>query len=801
MKFTLSWLKTHLDTEAPLDEIAHRLTMLGLEVEEIADAAAALAPFKTARVVSAEQHPDADRLRVCIVDPGDGNEVQVVCGAPNARAGMIGVFAPSGSHVPGTGIDLKPTKIRGVESNGMLLSEREMGISDDHEGIVDLAPETALGESAAEILGLDDPMIELGITPNRADCLGVHGVARDLAAAGLGTLKPLDAAPIEGAFESPIQWQRDFAADDEGACPMVVGRYFRGVENRPSPKWLQDRLTAIGLRPISALVDITNFVTFDLGRPLHVFDADKVAGDLVMRFARTGETVAALDGKDYALEDGMTVIADDSGVQAIGGIMGGEVSGCTETTKNVFLEVALFDTLRTAMTGRKLGIESDARYRFERGVDPESALWGAEAATRLILELCGGEASGLSIAGEMPTHARPVSLRPARLKSFGGIDIASDRSVEILDRLGFAPKLDGDRIEATTPSWRADVEGEHCLVEEVLRVHDFDEIPVVPMERESSLPTPSIDAGQRRVAFAKRTLAGRGMMEAVTWSFMAALEADLFGGVEASGRLANPISADLDVMRPSILPNLLAAAKRNADRGYPDIGLFEVGPSYRDDTPEGQDMVAAGLRHGQTGPRHWRTDGAAVTVFDAKADALAVLRAVGTPTDNLQITTDAPDWYHPGRAGTFRLGKTVLAWFGEIHPRILRRLDDRGPVSGFEIFLDHVPTSKRKDGKARPLLQTSPFQPVNRDFAFLVDAATPADQIMRAARNADRALVSEAGIFDVYTGDELGADMKSVAIWVTLQPVENTLTDDEIDAVAAKIVANVEKQTGGRLRG
>ena len=800
MKFTLKWLKEHLETDATLGELAERLTMLGLEVEEISDAAAGLKGFRTAKVVSAEQHPDADRLRVCLVDAGDGEQVQVVCGAPNARTGMIGVFAPSGAHVPGTGIDLKPTKIRGVESNGMLLSEREMGISEDHDGIVDLPDDTPIGLEAADVMGLDDPVIELGITPDRADCFGVRGIARDLAAAGIGTLKPLEAEEIPGGFEPPIKWQRDFSADNQDACPMVVGRYFRDVQNGPSPKWVQDRLKAIGLRPISALVDITNLVTFDLCRPLHVFDADKLSGDLTMRFALGGEKILALDGKEYTLEDGMSVIADECAVHAIGGIMGGENSGCTETTTNVFLEVALFDPIRTATTGRKLSIESDARYRFERGLDPESAYWGAHVATRLILEFCGGEASELTVTGDMPQWARPVSLRPERLKTFGGVDVATNDAVSILERLGFNPNIEGGVIHGTTPSWRADVESEYCLVEEVLRVKGFDEIPVVPLERTSSLPAPAIGVPQRRASFTKRTLAQRGMMEAVTWSFMPATDVDLFGGITENMRLANPISADLDIMRPSILPNLLAATKRNADRGYPDIGLFEVGPAYRDDTPTGQDAVAAGIRHGNSGPRHWQDTPTPAGVFDAKADTYAVLASIGAPVDNIQISADAPAWYHPGRSGTLRLGKTVLAWFGEIHPKILRRLGDRGPAAGFEIFLDHVPQPKQRGGKARPPLKASSFQPVHRDFAFVVEATVSADQILRATRTVDRNLITDAGIFDVYKGESLGADKKSVAIWLTLQPTDQTLTDEEIDTVAAKVIANVEKQTGGTLR-
>ena len=800
MKFTLSWLKDHLETDAALDEIAERLTMLGLEVEAIEDPAADFAAFTAGRVLEATQHPDADRLRVCTVETKDGT-VQVVCGAPNARTGLIGVFAPAGTHIPGTALDLKKTKIRGVESNGMLLSERELGISDEHDGIIELPEDTAVGTPAATVLGLDEPVVELAVTPNRGDCLGVRGVARDLAAAGIGTLKPFDPEKIPAAFESPVKWRRDFPDGAGDACPMVVGRSFRGVKNGPSPHWLQDRLKAIGLRPISALVDITNYVTFDLGRPLHVFDSDKIDGDLTMRFARDGEKIAALDGETYTLDSEMTVIADKNGVQGIAGVMGGEASGCGEETTNVFLEVALFDPIRTAMTGRKLDILSDARYRFERGIDPESAYWGAEVAARMILDLCGGEASDLTVAGDMPDWRRTATLRPARIASFGGVGVPAEEAVAILDRLGFAPAQENGVIAAHVPPWRPDVEGEHCLVEEVLRVHGYDNVPAASMDRVTALPPPALDASQRRVALAKRVLAGRGMLEAVTWSFMARDEAALFGETPADLDLANPISADLDVMRPSVVANLLSAATRNADRGYPDVALFEVGPAWRDDTPKGQDIVAAGLRQGRTAQRHWQKPLRPVDAFDAKGDAQAVLAASGAPVDKLQVTTDAPGFYHPGRSGVLRLGPNVLAHFGELHPAVLRRWDTDEAAVAFEVFLDRVPTPKAKSGRARPALDASHFQPVTRDFAFLIGADVPAETIIRAAQGADKSLIADVGVFDVFEGDSVGEGRKSVAIAVTLQPMERTLTDEDIDAVSAKIVANVEKRTGGTLRG
>lgn len=799
MKFTLAWLKDHLETEASLDEITERLTMLGLEVEEVVDRAAEFAAFKSARVVEARPHPDADRLQVCIVDTGEA-ELQVVCGAPNARTGLKGVFAPEGAYIPGLGLELKKTKIRGVESTGMLLSEKELEISDEHDGIIELPEDTDLGVPFAEIAGLDDPMIELAITPNRGDCLGVRGVARDLAAAGLGTLKLLDDSPVEAAFETDIHWHRDFPAGAEDACPMVVGRSFKGVVNGPSPKWLQDRLTAIGLRPISALVDITNYVSYDLGRPLHVFDIAKLDGDLTMRLSVKGEKIEALDEKTYELGAGMTVIADGVGVQGIAGVMGGMTSGCTETTTDVFLEVALFDPIRTATTGRKLGIESDARYRFERSVDPQSAVWGTEVASRMILELCGGEASDLTIAGELPGEAAPISLRVDRLESFGGIALKPKQASDILKALGFIVSGKGKVLKTIAPSWRPDIEGEHCLVEEVLRVYGYDDIPTVPMARETVLPKPILTPRQRHAAFAKRALAGRGMMETVTWSFLSSAHAPLFGGGAPELELANPISSDLDAMRPSLLANLVAAAGRNADRGYPDLALFEHGPAFRDDTPEGQDLMVGGVRHGNYIARHWRESARPVDAFDAKADALAVLEACKAPMASLQTVNEAPEWYHPGRSGALQLGPNILAWFGEIHPKVLRALDVKGPAAGFEVFIEAVPLAKTKSGKSRPALDASSFQPVTRDFAFVVDRAVPADKVARAALGADKTLIDMVGIFDVFEGESLGADKKSVALQVTLQPRDHTLTDEEIDAVAEKVVANVGKQTGGVLR-
>ncbi|HQS19202.1 phenylalanine--tRNA ligase subunit beta [Reyranella sp.] len=799
MKFTLSWLKEHLETDATLVQVRDTLTMLGLEVEGLTDPAEALKGFVVGYVVEAVQHPNADRLRVCKVDTGSGTVVQVVCGAPNARTGMKGIFAPTGSYIPGTGITLKASKIRGEESNGMLCSSRELQLGDDHSGIIDLPAETVTGQSAAEALGLGDAVIEIKVTPNRGDCLGVHGIARDLAAAGLGTLKPVKADRNAGSYASPIKWTHDYVPAPDSPCPIVVGRHFRGVKNGPSPDWLQRRLKAIGLRPISTLVDITNLVTFDLNRPLHVFDAAKLSGDLVMRQAREGEQILALDGKTYTLDPAVSVIADAKGVHGIGGIMGGEETGVQESTTEVFLEAAYFQPIGIAASGRKLGILSDARYRNERGIDPESCWWGAEVATRLILDLCGGECSELVSSGVMPTWQRSYTLRTDRVQTLTGIEVSSADTVSILSKLGFGVEGSGPWT-AAVPSWRPDIVGEADLVEEVTRVFGFDKIPTTSLPPVSTMSRPVRDPLQRRTPQARRALAARGMNEAVTWSFLPLKKAERFGGGGADVRLLNSIDATLDTMRPSILPNLIDAASRNEARGLSDPALFEVGPQYKDATPQGQRTVAAGIRHNMAVPRNWAGPARTVDAFDAKADALAVLAAVGAP-DTLASQAGAPNWYHPGRSGALKLGDRVMAYFGELHPEIVAAADLKGPVAAFEVFLDAPPLPKAKATKARPKLVLSAFQPLERDFAFLVDAGVEAEKLVRAARNADKVMITAARVFDLYAGKGVPEGKKSLAIAVTLQPVERTLTDAEIEAVSDKIVAAVAKATGAVLRG
>ena len=800
MKTTLAWLKTHLETDAAPEAIAERLIMLGHDVEGFENRAENLEPFTVASVISAERHPNADRLKVCLVDTGK-EEIQVVCGAPNAHAGMKGVFAPAGTIIPRTGALLRETVIRGAASRGMLCSAYELGLGDDHEGIIELPEDAPVGARYVSYAGLGDIVFDIKVTPNRADCLGVLGIARDLAASGLGRLKPLDATPVPGCFRSPIA----IHIEDHSACPLFLGRHLRGVRNGPSPDWLRRRLEAIGLRPISALVDITNFLTFDLNRPLHVFDAGRINGDLTVRFARAGETLLALNGQEYALDPEMTAIADRAGVQSLGGVIGGEATGCTAATTTVFIEAALFDPVRTAATGRKLNISSDARYRFERGLDPAFVGDGLEIATRLMLDLCGGEPSEIVMAGAAPDWRRGYVLRAERPATLGGLQVPPEESAAILTALGFAVEsLAGGDLAVEPPSWRGDIEGEADLVEEVLRIKGYDEIPAVPLDRDTALSRPALTPAQRRAELVRRTLAARGLTEGVTFSFISAREAELFGGAKPGLRLVNPISADLDAMRPSLLPGLLSAARRNADRGYPNVALFELGPLYRDDTPEGQALVAAGLRAGQTGHKHWREPEREVDLYDVKADALAALAAMGILAENIQAAADVPGWFHPGRAGTLRLGSKVLGAFGELHPAVLDALDARPPIAGFEVFLDAVPdlySSRPRAARAKPPLHLSVFQPIERDFAFVVDRELPAETLLRAARTVDRKLIDAVRLFDVYEGAGLPEGKKSLAINVVLQPQERTLSDADIEGFSKRLVAQVEKATGGQLRG
>ena len=798
MKFTLSWLKDHLDTDASVDEIAEALTDLGLEVEEIVNPADRLAGFTLGYVKHAEKHPDADKLRVCKVDTDEG-ELQIICGAPNAREGITVVVCKPGMYIPGLDLTISVGKIRGVESFGMMASERELELSDEHDGIIEL-PSGEVGDKFIDWLAENDPskvdpMIEIAITPNRPDALGVEGIARDLAARGIGTLKQRDYVPVPGDYESPIKVTID--EDTLDGCPHFTGRLIKGVKNGSSPQWLQDQLKAIGLRPISALVDITNYMTFDQNRPLHVFDADKVQGNLRVHRAKGGEKLVALDEKEYTLQPGMMVISDDKGPESIAGIMGGEETGCTEETVNVFLESAFWDHVQIALTGRALKINSDARYRFERGVDPEYTLEGLEHATQMILDICGGEVSKVVEAGKAPNHARAYKLDAERVQSLVGMDIPEAEQRQTLTRLGF--RLEGEM--AHVPSWRPDIMGEADLVEEVARIASLTKLQGKPLPRVTDgIPKPVMTPTQRRQSMARRTCAALGYNECVSYTFIDQASAALFGGGDEATQLENPISSEMSHMRPDLLPGLLQAAARNQARGYADVALFEVGPVFHDGEPGDQKTQITGLLVGRNGPKDVHGASRPVDVFDAKADAEAVLAAIGAPA-KVQILRDGDAWWHPGRHGKICLGpKKVLGVFGELHPRILQAMDIKGPAMAFTIWPDEVPLP-RKSVATRAALELRDLQAVERDFAFVVDEGVEALTLVNAAAGADKALIEDVRVFDEFIGGSLGEGKKSLAITVRLQPTDVTLKEKDIEAVAEKIIAKVTKATGGVLRG
>ena len=797
MKFTLSWLKDHLDTDASVDEIAETLTDLGLEVEEIVNPAERLAGFTLGHVKHTEKHPNADKLRVCTVATDDG-DLQIICGAPNARAGITVVICKPGMYIPGLDITIGVGKIRGVASFGMMASEHELELSEEHDGIIEL-PSGEVGDKFVDWLTENDPsrvdpMIEIAITPNRPDALGVAGIARDLAARGVGTLKQRDYVPVPGDFNSPIKVTID--EDTLDGAPHFTGRLIRGVKNGPSPQWLQDQLKAIGLRPISALVDITNYMTFDQNRPLHVFDADKMHGNLRVHRAKGGEKLIALDEKKYTLHPGMMVISDDKGPESIAGIMGGEETGCTEDTVNVFLESAFWDNVQIALTGRALKINSDARYRFERGVDPEYTLEGLEHATQMVLDICGGEASNVVEAGKVPNHARAYKLDAARVQSLVGMEIPESEQRQTLTRLGF--RLDGEM--AHVPSWRPDVMGEADLVEEVARVISLSKLQGKPLPRVTDgIPKPVMTAGQRRRSMARRTCAALGYNECVTYTFIDQVSAALFGGGDATTMLENPISTEMSHMRPDLLPGLLQAAARNQARGYANLTLFEVGPVFHDGEPGNQKTQISGLLVGRSGPKDVHGASRPVDLFDAKADAEAVLAAIGAPS-RVQIMRGGDDWWHPGRHGKICLGpKKIMGVFGELHPRVLQAMDVKGPAMAFAIWPDEVP-QPRKSGATRSALEWRDLQAVERDFAFVVDANVEALTLVNAAAGADKALIENVRVFDEFIGGSVGAGKKSLAITVRLQPSESTLKEKDIDDVGTKIVEKVAKATGGVLR-
>lgn len=784
MKFTLSWLKEYLKTTASLEEISDKLTMTGLEVEEIINPAEKLSGFVTAEILTKEKHPNADRLNLLSVFDGE-NALQIVCGAPNCYAGMKVVLAKEGTIIPLYNEALKKGVIRGVESNGMLCSERELGLGDDHTGIMELPKETPVGLPLTEVLK-PDVIIDVNVTPNRGDCLGVKGIARDLAAAGLGEFIETPVPEIQSSFKSPIS-----VTVETEDCPVFSGRLIKGVKNGESPQWMKDRLTAVGLRPISALVDITNYFNIGEDRPLHVFDAGKLSGNLHIRSAKEGEKILALDGKEYDLHEGMVVIADDRGPQSVGGVMGGENTGCSAETTDVFLESAYFNPVSIAKTSKKLKLESDSKSRFERGIDPQATLSGLDRATAMVLELCGGEASEVVMDGQEPSYNKPIAFDYSKVEKLTGVKIPQEEGEEILRKLGFKESAEG----WTAPSWRSDVDGQADLVEEILRIYGYNHLPLLTI-RPEGLAEPIYTPEQKRQSDIRRALANQGLNQAITWSFMHSELAKYFGSKGI--KLQNPITSELDEMRPSIIPNLLSAVKRNNDKGEADVRLFELGPEFFGTKPCEQRTVAACVRAGMNLPLNWREKPRQVDVFDAKEDALAALKAAGIPAESVQTWPKAPSWYHPGKSGSLMQGKNVLAVFGEIHPEILKKMDIKGAVAACEVYVDTLPQMKGR--RKVSALASSNLQPVQRDFAFIVSCDVQAEKLLKSLRGVDKNLIKDVILFDVYEGEHLPEGKKSLAVKVILQPTEKTLTDAEIEQVSDKVVKEAQKAYQAELR-
>jgi len=797
MKFTLSWLKDHLDTNKKLDTIVDTLTNIGLEIESIEDKSKTFNDFTVAEVVKAEKHPDADRLKVCTVKSIDGT-FQVVCGAPNAREGMKGIFAPENSFIPGTGVKLKKSKIRGVESCGMLVSEKEMGISDEHDGIIEVDPKYSLGEKFIEVFNLNDPVIEINITPNRGDCLSVRGVARDLAAAGLGKLKENKLIQnIEGTFDSPVQWEKDFTGDEEYICPGVSGRYFKNVTNKESPAWLQERLKAIGLRPISALVDITNYITYDLGRPLHVYDADKIKGNLKMRYAKENENCLTLDEEKRKCTKEMIVISDDKQLHGIGGVMGGLDSGCSFDTKNVFLEVALFDPISVTKTGRQLKLQSDARYRFERGIDPTSIKWGVEAATTMILDLCGGEVSKTVQTKILEKKQTKIDFNTDKIKLLGGLDVPKEKQKSILESLGFSVKEKSSIFNITVPNFRPDIEGEADIVEEILRIYGFDNIPITNISDHNSkinILSPELKSFYK----IKRVIANKGYLEAVTWSFMDQKIAKLIS--DNIIIIKNPISADLDVMRPSNIPNLLTAVNLNKSKMINHSKIFEVGPIFDETLEDKQINVATAIGYGNVSGQNWNSKNKDFDVFDIKSDLMTILKSLNTPIDSLNYEAIDNRVFHPGKSSSLRIGKNIIANFGELNPILLNSFNISNSVVAFEIFTETLAQFQGKKKSTVSAFDNNPFQTVERDFAFLLPKSIKANDLVNKIKKIDKKIINKVKIFDVYEGEKIENNTKSIAIRVLLQPIDKTFTDEEIEDISNQIIDIIIMSFSATLR-
>ncbi len=800
MKITLSWIKEYLDTKASNEAIIEQLSMLGLVVDDVIDRSKGMEEFKIVHVISAEKHPEADRLKVCKVDTGS-EILQIVCAGVNARTDMKTVLAPINSVIPTNGMKIKLGTIRGVESQGMLCSAEELGLAEPgvEKGILDLPSDAPVGAVYAKYAELNDPILDVEITPNRGDCLGAYGLARDLAATGIGTLKPIKVPEIKTNFKSPKTIV--IADESKNVCTLFTGVYIKGFKNSPSPEWMQKRLRAVGLRPISALVDITNYMSQGIGRPMHVFDADKLDGDLLIRQAKKGEKVLALNAEEYELDESITVVADKTTAHAIGGIIGSMDSGCTETTQNVFMECAVFDAINITLTGRKLNILTDARHRFERGVDADMIPVAQKIATQFILDHCGGEASEMITVGLPPRVMPTVTFRPKRVKDLIGVDVPSDKCRQILESLGMIIKGDGEQWQITSPTWRHDITLEADLIEEVIRIYGYDHIPTTELPSASTIEsfesTPGARARQKWGWQIRRALCARGLNEAMSLSFLDEETTKMFGGGNPALKIVNPISSELSDMRPSLLPNLINAVQRNHDRGLHNVNLFEVGKQFSDITKDGEKLVAAGVRSGKTGPRNWAAQPRDVDLFDAKSDAITTLQACGIAVDNLTVAAPGPAYFHPGRSGYFMQGpKNKLAAFGELHPKILADMNIDPKIVGFEVYVQDLPIPKNNKGQ----LELSPYQAVERDFAFLVNKETPAQDVLSAVKRADKILISEVRLFDVFEGKTIEAGKKSLALSVRIEPKEGTLTDDMLTTLSNKIIEQVRISTGGELR-
>ena len=794
MKFSYSWLTEHLKTNAHFEEIEKKLTSIGLEVEDIQDTGKAYQDFIVGQVLEEKKHPNADKLKLCKVDIGK-EKVDVVCGAPNVEKGMKVVYAPVGSTIPVNQMKIKAAKIRGVESFGMMCSEYELGISNEHDGIIRLEEKETIGRSFSEIYGLNDIVIEIGITPNRQDCLGVKGIARDLASAGMGELLERKISREKGSFKSPIKIE----IQDNKICSAFAGRYFRNVKNTESPEWLKNKLKSIGLRPISALVDITNFVMYDENRPLHVYDADKIDGKIIVRTANDGESFLALDEKDYHLKNGMCVIADEKKVLGLGGIMGGESTGCSTETKNVLLESALFDEINTAKTGRNLSILSDARYRFERGIDPNSTLKGIDLATQLILEICGGECSEVELAGNIKENKNEVSTSSSYISRRLGFEVSDKELISILSSLGIETSQTGDVIKCLIPSWRQDIHGEADISEEVIRIKGYENIPTSNIRLKSKINKNILNYAQKKLMKARHFIASIEYDELVTFSFTDSKNCEVFGDINKL-KIVNPISEELDILRPNLLPNLLQAIKKNKNRNFDSFSIFEIGSQYRSTSPEDQLNVACGIKSGIKTEKSWKNIQTEFDIYDVKQDLTSLIDYLMPGNKKISVSNDCPSWYHPGRSGSIKINNSIIAgYFGELHPRVANQFKIKNKTNIFELYLDELPNTEKKTTN-KPVLNLSDFQIVTRDFAFVIDKKVKSEEVVTSAFKVDKELIRNVEIFDLFEDDSLGKDKKSIAIKVTLQSNEKTLAENDISEISSKIIESVEKSTSGTVR-